>query len=111
MLLPFVLSLPCDATDKVSQRFQKESLALVTHFTLWSLSHQLWRAIRLIVDTGLHSLPNFTRDDALWYFDEYAWDNTDLAKKEVLFILNTYMCVNNHSDIVGRLLRTFIGTQ
>ncbi|XP_020631909.1 uncharacterized protein LOC110068834 [Orbicella faveolata] len=47
------------------------------------LKWQLWRAIRLIVDTGLHSLPNFTRDDALSYFDKYAWDNTDLAKKEV----------------------------
>lgn len=47
------------------------------------LKWQIWRAIRLIVDTGLHYYTNFTRDDALWYFDKYAWDNTDLAEKEV----------------------------
>ena len=35
------------------------------------------------MDTGLHYYSNFTREDALWYFDKYAWDNTDLAKKEV----------------------------
>ena len=46
---------------------------------------QIWRAVRLIVDTGLHYYPNFTRDDALYYFDQFAWDNTDLAKKEVCF--------------------------
>ena len=45
--------------------------------------YQIWRALRLIVDTGLHYYSNFTREDALWYFDKYAWDNTDLAKKEV----------------------------
>lgn len=47
--------------------------------------NQIWRALRLIVDTGLHYYPNFTREDALWYFDKFAWDNTDLAQKEVSF--------------------------
>lgn len=47
--------------------------------------NQIWRALRLIVDTGLHYYPNFTREDALWYFDKFAWDNTDLAEKEVSF--------------------------
>lgn len=47
--------------------------------------NQIWRALRLIVDTGLHYYPNFTREDALLYFDKFAWDNTDLAQKEVSF--------------------------
>ena len=47
--------------------------------------NQIWRALRLIVDTGLHYYPNFTREDALSYFDKFAWDNTDLAQKEVSF--------------------------
>jgi len=36
----------------------------------------------LIVDTGLHYY-GFTRDTALEYFSKYAWDDTDVAKKEV----------------------------
>ncbi|KAL9986418.1 hypothetical protein ACROYT_G000565 [Oculina patagonica] len=39
-------------------------------------------ALRLIVDTGLHYV-GFTKDEALKYFSEFAWDDTDLAKKEV----------------------------
>ncbi|KAL9986423.1 hypothetical protein ACROYT_G000570 [Oculina patagonica] len=46
------------------------------------LKGQVWRALRLIVDTGLHYV-GFTRDEALKYFSEYAWDDTDIAKKEV----------------------------
>ncbi|XP_068693503.1 uncharacterized protein [Montipora foliosa] len=46
------------------------------------LKWQVWRAIRLIVDTGLHYV-GFSRDQALKYFSDYAWDDTDLAKKEV----------------------------
>ncbi|XP_048584057.1 uncharacterized protein LOC5511190 [Nematostella vectensis] len=46
------------------------------------LKWQLWRAIRLIVDTGLH-YKGFSRAEALKYFDEKAWDGTDLAEKEV----------------------------
>ena len=37
----------------------------------------------MIVDTGLHYY-GFTRDMALEYFSKYAWDDTDLAKKEVI---------------------------
>ena len=43
---------------------------------------KVWRALRLIVDTGLHYV-GLSRDDALEYFNKYAWDDTDLAKKEV----------------------------
>ena len=34
------------------------------------------------MDTGLHYV-GMKRDEALKYFSEYAWDDTDLAKKEV----------------------------
>ena len=34
------------------------------------------------MDTGLH-YKGFSRDDALKYFNDYAWDATDLARKEV----------------------------
>ena len=50
--------------------------------TLTSTPFKVWRAIRLIVDTGLHYV-GFSRDKALKYFSDYAWDDTDLAKKEV----------------------------
>ena len=43
---------------------------------------QVWRALRLIVDTGLH-YKGFTRADALSYFADYAWDTSDSAQKEV----------------------------
>lgn len=46
------------------------------------LKWQVWRALRLIVDTGLHYV-GMKRDEALKYFSDYAWDDTDLAKKEV----------------------------
>ena len=54
--------------------------AVISYFVLFLM--QVWRAIRLIVDTGLHYY-GFTRDTALEYFSKYAWDDTDLAKKEV----------------------------
>lgn len=47
------------------------------------LKWQILRAVRLIADTGLHYYSNFSREDALWYFDKFALDNTDLAEKEV----------------------------
>ena len=43
---------------------------------------QIWRALRLVVDTGIHT-KGLTRDEALELFDKYAWDTTDIAKKEV----------------------------
>eukprot|EP00794_Sanderia_malayensis_P009553 gene9553-10540_t len=44
---------------------------------------QIWRALRLIVDTGLH-FKGFSRQQALDLFAKYAWDKSDLAEKEVL---------------------------
>ena len=38
--------------------------------------------MRLVVDTGLH-YTGLSRKNSLDIFDQKAWDNTDLAKKEV----------------------------
>ena len=46
------------------------------------LKWQIWRALRLIVDTGLHYF-GMSRDEAIRLFDVYAWDDTDVARKEV----------------------------
>ena len=46
------------------------------------LKWQIWRALRLIVDTGLH-YRGMNRTEALWYFSKYAWDDSDLAQKEI----------------------------
>lgn len=71
----------CDiASQKVNLKGSYSTMVCLFVFT------QIWRAVRLIVDTGLHYFPNFTRENALGYFDKYAWDNTDLAKKEVWLI-------------------------
>lgn len=43
---------------------------------------QTWRAVRLIVDTGLHSR-GLNRTTALSLFEQYAWDTSDFAVKEV----------------------------
>ena len=43
---------------------------------------QIWRALRLVVDSGIHA-KGLTRAEALDLFDKYAWDNTDIARKEV----------------------------
>ena len=37
----------------------------------------------MIVDTGLHYV-GLSRNQALGYFSKYAWDDTDLARKEVV---------------------------
>ena len=42
----------------------------------------LWRALRLVIDTGLHG-GNMTRDQALQLFAEYLWDVSDVPEKEV----------------------------
>ena len=36
----------------------------------------------MIVDTGLH-YKGFSRDEALKYFADFAWDTSDSAEKEV----------------------------
>ena len=46
------------------------------------LKWQIWRALRLIVDTGLH-FKGMSRDQAIQIFSDYAWDDTDVARKEV----------------------------
>ena len=46
------------------------------------LKWQIWRALRLIVDTGLH-YKGMTRQEALQLFSKYAWDDSDVAEKEV----------------------------
>lgn len=43
---------------------------------------QVWRAVRLVVDTGLH-YRGMTRSEALKYFENSTWDTTDFAVKEV----------------------------
>lgn len=53
------------------------------------LKWQIWRALRLIVDTGLH-YKNMSRQKALELFEKYAWDNTDLSKKEVTRYQSNY---------------------
>jgi len=44
---------------------------------------QIWRALRLIIDTGLHSR-GMTMDDALKIFKDYAWDTTDKSYKDTI---------------------------
>lgn len=46
------------------------------------LKWQIWRAIRLIVDTGLH-YKGMKRAAAIKMFADYAWDDSDLTEKEV----------------------------
>ena len=47
-----------------------------------ALKSQIWRALRLIIDTGLHS-KNMTRDEALDLFRRYMWDDSDIVANEV----------------------------
>lgn len=43
---------------------------------------KLWRAIRLVVDTGLH-FKKMTRQVALKYFKDYVWEESDVVEKEI----------------------------
>lgn len=43
---------------------------------------QVWRALRLIVDSGLH-FKVYSRQKALQLFADYAWDESDTALNEV----------------------------
>ncbi|XP_031562253.1 uncharacterized protein LOC116298050 isoform X3 [Actinia tenebrosa] len=47
------------------------------------LRGQLWRAIRLVVDTGLH-YKGFSHQKALQYFQEYMWETSDVMQQEVM---------------------------
>jgi len=46
------------------------------------LKWQIWRAVRLIVDTGLH-YTGMKRDEAIKMFADNAWDDSDFTRKEV----------------------------
>lgn len=46
------------------------------------LSPQIWRALRLVVDTGLH-FKGKSRDWAIKLFADYTWDTSDKVEKEV----------------------------
>ncbi|EDO33631.1 predicted protein [Nematostella vectensis] len=46
------------------------------------LKWQLWQAIRLILDTGFHSM-NMTRQEARKLINKYTWDTTDIPDKEI----------------------------
>ena len=43
---------------------------------------QIWRAVRMIVDTGLH-YTGMKRDEAIKLFADKAWDDSDFTRKEV----------------------------
>ena len=47
-----------------------------------ALKGQIWRALRLIIDTGLHS-KSMTRDQAIDLFRRYMWDDSDVVVNEV----------------------------
>ena len=47
-----------------------------------ALKGQIWRALRLIIDTGLHA-QNMTRDQAIDLFRRYLWDESDIVVNEV----------------------------
>lgn len=49
---------------------------------LRSLCPQIWRAVRLIVDTGLH-YKGMKREEAIKMFGDFAWDDSDFTQKEV----------------------------
>ena len=49
------------------------------------------------MDTGLHFV-GFTRDKALEYFSKYAWDDTDLARKEVTNLNSIHSLLHNFGN-------------
>lgn len=50
---------------------------------------KIWRALRLVVDTGLH-FKNFSRQEALKYFKDYIWDDSDVVEKEITRYQSNY---------------------
>lgn len=42
------------------------------------IKSQIWRALRLVIDTGLH-YKNMSRNEALTIFRQYMWDNSDIV--------------------------------
>jgi uncharacterized protein (DUF885 family) len=50
------------------------------------LTDEMWRAVRLVVDTGMHSM-NWTREDAIKYFEE----NTGKAHHDIEVEIDRYL--------------------
>ena len=46
------------------------------------LNWQMWRAVRLIIDTGLH-YNGLSREESLQLLRKYVWERTDIGRKEV----------------------------
>ena len=46
------------------------------------LNWQMWRAVRLIIDTGLH-YTGLTRQQSLQLLRKYVWERTDIGRKEI----------------------------
>ena len=77
-----------------------------------SLSFQLWRALRLVLDAGLHS-KGMSRQEGLDLLAKYAWDTSDIARKEMTQYQSgagqatAYMIVIKHKDLLRKLIRAF----
>ena len=67
-----------------SERFAKEIPGTYQdpYSDFGRLSSELWRAIRLVVDTGLHS-KGWTEDQAIAYFTENSPQNAETIRNEV----------------------------
>src|SRR5205085_2565189 len=50
------------------------------------LSYEMWRAVRLVVDTGMHSM-NWTRDQAIQFFK----DNTGKTDQDIVVEVDRYI--------------------
>lgn len=46
------------------------------------IKSQIWRALRLVIDTSLH-YKKMSRDEALTLFRQYTWDDGDIVDKEI----------------------------
>ena len=71
---------------------------------LMFLRFQIWRAVRMIVDTGLH-YTGMKRDEAIKLFVDNAWDDSDFTRKEVRRVFSAQRCLD---AIVYSALTAFI---
>lgn len=69
--------LPCSNTSNHNAAFPTLIQSTNVLFLI-----KIWRALRLVVDAGLHS-KGLTRQQALDLFDKYAWDDSDIPEKEL----------------------------
>ena len=77
---------------------------LVEVSMLTFLRFQIWRAVRMIVDTGLH-YTGMKRDEAIKLFVDNAWDDSDFTRKEVRRVFSAQGCLD---AIVYSALTAFI---